>query len=119
MPNRLEDVGGELGLLQNRRQLLDRALDAGVQLEPGYRQLPGAFEIGQRHGARLELGVEHGTAPHFLPVVILGFHPEDGDGRHILLAFGPASQLQGSERLQQRVDRSAKHAGLLTGDDGD
>jgi hypothetical protein len=51
--------------------------------------------------------------------VVLGLHPEDRDGRHVLFALGLARQLQRGQRFQQRVHRAAEDAGLLAGDDGD
>ena len=59
----------------------------------GISDFHGALEIRQRHGARLELGVEHGTASDFLPVVILGFDPENRDRRHAVLAFRSPREL--------------------------
>ena len=64
---------------KGRGELLDGLLDPGIQRERRNRQLARTLHVGQRDGAGLELGIEHRTAPHFLPVVILGVDPEDRD----------------------------------------
>ena len=114
-----DDVGREFGGLQGRREFVDGPLDAGVEDELRDGQLARAVEIRQGHRPRLELGVEHRTASDFLPVVILGIHPEHGDRGDPLLALGPARELQGGQGLQQGEQRSAEDTGLLSGDDRD
>ena len=45
--------------------------------------------------------------------------PEQGHGGDAVLRLGPARELDRGDRLEQRVERSAECAGLLSGDDGD
>jgi len=70
--------------------------------------------IGSSPAPSRSASVEHRTAPDFLPVVILRVDPEHGDGRHVVVAFVAARELQRGERLQQREQRTAENAGLLT-----
>ena len=72
---------------------------------------------GQRHRARRQLLVEHRTRSDFVPVVIFGVDPEDGDGRHLVIARHLFGELQRGERLEQREQRSAEEARLLAGDE--
>ena len=51
--------------------------------------------------------------------MILGVHPEDRDRGHALFLLGAPRELNRGDRLQQREQRSAEHARLLPGDDGD
>ena len=62
---------------------------------------------------------EHAGRSHFLPVVVLGVHPEDRDGGHAVLLADAARQLKGRDRLEQGVERAAEEARLLAGDDAD
>ena len=51
--------------------------------------------------------------------MILGIDPEDRHDRRAERLRRTARQLNGGDRLQNGVERTAEHAGLLAGDDGD
>ena len=74
---------------------------------------------GSGDGARRQRLVEDRTRPDFVPVVILGVDPEDGDGRHVVVARHLLGELDRRQRLEQREERAAEQARLLAGDDGD
>ena len=65
-----------------------------------------------------EIAVEHVGDLDFLPVVVLGVDPEDGDGGDVLLEAQALGQLDRRQRLDQRVQRPAEQPGLLAGDHG-
>ena len=115
----VDDGGREFGLGKGPGELLDRLLDPGIQRERRNRELARTLHVGQRDGAGLELGIEHRTAPHFLPIVILGVDPEDRDCWDVLPFGSDVSEAQRRERLQEREQRSAERSGLLTRDDRD
>ena len=50
--------------------------------------------------------------------MILGIHPEDRDGRDVVLRSNALGELNSSECLQQRKERSAEEPRLLARDDG-
>ena len=83
----------------------------------------GAGSAPGRGGSETVRGVSSasktGTRPDFVPVVIFGVDPEDGDGRHLVVARDLLGELERGERLEQREQRSAEEPGLLAGDDGD
>ncbi|MGC4084078.1 MAG: hypothetical protein QM736_18700 [Vicinamibacterales bacterium] len=51
--------------------------------------------------------------------MILGIDPEDGNCRHVMVAFDLCREFQGGECLEQREERSAEEPGLLAREDGD
>ena len=118
-PQLAEHPVGEVGLRERGRQFVESLFDAAVERQRGDRQLAGALRLGQRDGPRLELAIEHGAAPHLVPVVILGIDPEDRDGRDAVRRGSLARELDGRDCLQQREERSAEGTGLLARDDGD
>ena len=110
---------GELGLAERAGEFVEAVLDAAVQLECSDRPLAGALGLWQRDRVRLEAGVEHRTARHLFPVVILGIHPEHWNHIRLLLPCGVTGQLDCRDGLEQREERAAERPGLLTGEDGD
>ncbi len=48
-------------------------------------------------------------------VVVLGIHPEDRDGWDAVACLDESGQPDGGDRLEQRIERSAKESGLLPG----
>ena len=107
----------ELGFAECARDLIKTVLDAAIQHERGNRSLAGALGLGQRDRVRLEAWVEPRTAGDFLPVVIFGVDPEHRNDFCLLFACGVAGQLDGGDGLEQREERSAEGAGLLSGED--
>ncbi len=90
---------------------------ASVEGEPGDRQGAGARQVGEPHRARRQLAVEHRTAAHFRPVVILGVDPEHRHHRHAVLGRDLRRQLHRGDGLEQREQRTAEQPGLLAGND--
>ena len=93
--------------------------DGVVEADGGDRRRLRARPRRQRDGARRERFVEDRTRPDFVPVVILGVDPEDGDRRHVVIARHLLGELERGQRLQQREQRAAEQPGLLAGDDRD
>ena len=92
------------------------AVISSVRAQPGDGTFAGARQIGQAHGVRGELGVEHRTPGHFRPVVILGVDPEHGHDRHAVVALDLGRELHRGEGLEQGEERAAEQPGLLAGD---
>ncbi len=115
----VEDFAGELGGRQHRGQRLDRLRRLAVEDQTRDRPFPGALDIAGGHGVGRLVVVEHRTAAHFLPVVILGVDPEDRDGRNAVRRAHLAGELDGRDRLVQGVERPAEQPRLLSGDHRD
>ena len=94
-------------------------LDAFVERQRRDRQFAGAFGVGQRDRCGLEFSIEDGARAHLFPVVILGIDPEHRDRTDALVGRHTAGELDRGDGLEQREQRTAKGASLLTGDDGD
>jgi hypothetical protein len=115
-----EQVVGELGGRERLAEGGERGSGgAGRQGQRRDRTRPGAGRGADADRLRRQLGVEHRTLGHLVPVVILGIHPEHRDRRHSVRGFDVARQLDGSERLEQGERRPAEGAGLLAGGDDD
>ena len=67
----------------------------------------------------MEFGVDDRTRRDFLPVVILRFHPENGNGRDAMFLLNSLRQLHRSECFVQAKCRASEQTRLLSGDDGD
>ena len=109
-----EGRGGE-----HSGELGDCLLDAFVEGQSRDRKVAGALGGRQRDAPRMERRVEHRTSRDLFPVVILGIHPEDRHHGHVVFAGDAPGQLDGGDRLQQRVHRATERPGLLPGQDGD
>ena len=80
-------------------------------------QIAGAFRIRERERLRLKLRIEHRTAPHLFPVVILGVDPEDRHYRNGVLCRRPFAELDRGDGLEEGEERTAECARLLSGRD--
>ncbi len=109
---------GEVGRGEGPFELRECLGHAAGQAQGPNRQFPGPLRTGERHGVGVESLVEHGTARHFFPVVILGIHPEERDDGHAESRLGAPRQLQAGQGLEEREQRPAECSGLLPRDHG-
>ena len=110
---------GELGLAERTGELVEAVLDPGVQRQRRDRSLASALWFRQRDRVRLEARIEHRTARDLIPVVIFGIDPENRNDVGLMIASGPAGELDGGDGLQQREERAAEGPRLLPGQDRD
>ena len=99
-------------------QRVDGGGRLAVERQAGNRADTGPFDVGRGHRVGRLVVVEHRAAAHFLPVVVLGIDPEDRHGGHAVRGGDVAGQLDGGNRLVQRVERPAEEPGLLAGEHG-
>ena len=113
---------------ERRRELCGRQCGLQLRKRSGDRLVQShscngagmcARQVAHRHGSRCIVGGEDAARLHFVPVVILGVHPEHRDSRHLMLGPHTFGELESCQRLEKREERSAKQSGLLAGDDGD
>jgi hypothetical protein len=90
-----------------------------VQFEFADRDVSRSVDVLERNCGRLEFAVEDRRTSDLCPIMILGIHPEDRDRADAVLAGGSFRELDGGDRLQQREQRTAEGARLLTRRDRD
>ena len=69
---------GKVGGRERRLELGDGAIDAGVERQRRNGKLASALRRIQFDGLRLKGGVQHRDRMDFVPIVVLGVHPEHG-----------------------------------------
>ena len=115
-----EQPATELGRPAGSFELVERGQDRSRR---GGRSRPAPGLRRPRRGSEtvrgVEVVVEDRARADLVPVVILGVDPEDGDGRHAVVARHLLGELERGERLEQREQRAAEQSGLLAGDDRD
>jgi hypothetical protein len=119
LPDGAEELRRECRRLKGGFELGDRAGDRFVELNACDRTLMGPRRVTGAQRPDRQVGVEHLARLHFVPVMVLGINPEDGDRRHAMLVPHTIGQTQCGQRLEQGEERSAEKSGLLPGDDGD
>ena len=87
------------------------------QADGGRRGAARRIEV-EPDRARVEIGVEERAVPNLVEVVVLRVHPENGYDGRIVLACEALGETDAGQRLEQRVQRTAEEAGLLSGHHG-
>ena len=114
-----QDFARELCRCEGGSQAVQHLADAFIQRQ--IRDRPGARagDVVHRHVRHRELGIEDAGGPHLVPIVILRVHPEHRNRIDAVVRLDLPGELDGGDGLQQGVERSTEHTGLLSGDDGD
>ena len=116
---RLDDVGRELGRRQRRSDVVERCRRPRVEQQLRDRRLAGASQFRHRDRVRVVFSGQDGRRRDLVPIVILAVDPENRHDWRPRPCLERPGHLDGRERLEQGVKRSAEKACLLPGDDGD
>ena len=116
-PQELFEIVAELSLGQRSYQILNRFPDRFVECHaPDWQVLTVHFRRHTRAG-KITISIDEAGRGYFCEIVILSGNPENGHRFEATLghAFG---QLHRGERFIDRIEWSAKQAGLLAGNYG-
>ena len=114
-----QDFPGEVGRRQDRSELIDGGADLIGELHRTDRRMTRLRRWRESEDASLQLIIEYGNRRHFVPIVILRLHPENGYRSDAVIVRYLLSKLCRCQCFVKGEERSAKQACLLARDDRD
>ncbi len=116
-----QDIGLELRVRNEFRQLVQGTLDTRLQGDPVDRRIPArpapVVGPGDLDPAQAVLQVEQLDVVDLGPVVVLGRDGERGQDRELEPCLQLCCQVNGAERFVDGEQRAGEEAGLLAGGD--
>ena len=109
----------ELGLRQCRFQRADGLGDSRIQDQATDWSLTGTLEAGEVDGRWRAVGIQHGAAADFGPIMVFRVDPEHRHDGNTMFTLDLCRELHRGDRLQYRKHRTTEESRLLACDDHD